>query len=229
MSSSIHPSEISATNTTGADQVPPATDIPQPTSLPSVNVPLRVVVLQHPQEPKEARSTSPQILRDFSNAKIRIGLSWPNLRRAIDDESAQPNEWAVLYLGSGKGASTPDVLSRKSLRGIIILDGTWSQAKTLWWRNAWLLKLTRVALLPTRSSIYHQIRKEPRKECLSSYESIIEAQKWAGLSEASTAELSRRFAEFVRDLRVSKKPQKTPKLPTSTLASTETQTITESD
>ena len=34
-----------------------------------------------------------------------------------------------------------------NLKGIIVLDGTWSQAKALWWRNPWLLKLRRAILI----------------------------------------------------------------------------------
>jgi hypothetical protein len=64
-----------------------------------------------------------------------------------------------------------DEILRK-LEGIVLLDGTWSQAKTLWWRNAWLLKLPRIVLRPTRHSVYDKIRKEPRKGCVSTAETI---------------------------------------------------------
>src|SRR4051794_27654522 len=35
------------------------------------------------------------------------------------------------------------------LEGVVLLDGTWSQAKALWWRNPWMLKCQRVILNPT--------------------------------------------------------------------------------
>ena len=53
---------------------------------------------------------------------------------------------------------------------MILLDGTWSQAKTLWWRNAWLLKGKRIALKPRRPSLYGQRRREARREGLSTIE-----------------------------------------------------------
>jgi hypothetical protein len=63
-----------------------------------------------------------------------------------------PKRWGVLYVGTtkafkGKEGRTPRVLGTKSpadtpLEGVIILDGNWKQAKTLWWRNPWLLRLT---------------------------------------------------------------------------------------
>ena len=58
------------------------------------------------------------------------------------------------------------------IHGIIVLDGTWSQAKTLWWRNAWLLKCKRVVLAPSRPSLYGKLRREPRREGLSTLESV---------------------------------------------------------
>jgi DTW domain-containing protein YfiP len=56
------------------------------------------------------------------------------------------------------------------LRGIVLLDGTWSQAKTLWWRNPWLLKLHRIVLDPPRPARLGRLRREPRREALSTIE-----------------------------------------------------------
>ena len=57
-----------------------------------------------------------------------------------------------------------------SIEGIVLLDGTWSQAKALWWRNAWMLKCQRVILGPKHPSRYGQLRKEPRRDGLSTIE-----------------------------------------------------------
>jgi hypothetical protein len=51
-----------------------------------------------------------------------------------------------------------------------VLDGTWSQAKTLWWRNAWMLKCRRVVLGPSRPSRYGKLRREPRRDGLATIE-----------------------------------------------------------
>jgi DTW domain-containing protein YfiP len=58
----------------------------------------------------------------------------------------------------------------EDLEGVIVLDGTWSQAKTLWWRNAWLLKCRRIVLNPQFRSLYGQARKEPRRDSVSTLE-----------------------------------------------------------
>jgi len=52
----------------------------------------------------------------------------------------------------------------KDLEGIVLLDGTWSQAKALWWRNAWMLKCQRVILGPAHPSRYGKLRREPRRD-----------------------------------------------------------------
>jgi len=51
-----------------------------------------------------------------------------------------------------------------------LLDGSWSEAKALWWRNPWLLKTRRLVLDPQRPSHYSRVRREPRREALSTIE-----------------------------------------------------------
>jgi DTW domain-containing protein YfiP len=58
----------------------------------------------------------------------------------------------------------------RDIEGVILLDGTWSQAKALWWRNAWMLKCQRVILGPAKPSLYGKLRREPRKDGLSTIE-----------------------------------------------------------
>ena len=144
-----------------------------------------VLILQHPHEQREALSTAPLITAALQHAKLVIGLSWAGLARALG-APAEPRRWAVLHLGAarpteaeprelsvigrnGQPAADPrDVL--KGLRGLVILDGTWSQAKTLWWRNPWLLKLHRIVLNPPRPARLGRLRREPRREALSTVE-----------------------------------------------------------
>src|SRR5262249_27221798 len=58
------------------------------------------------------------------------------------------------------------------LDGVVVLDGTWKEAKTLWWRNPWLLRLQRLVLNPRRRSRYGRVRREPRREALSTLEAV---------------------------------------------------------
>jgi DTW domain-containing protein YfiP len=147
---------------------------------------ITLLILQHPQEQDMELGTARLTARHFTNASLKVGLSWPSLTKALG-RGADPKRWLVLYLGSAKagelapgreivvlnkkGAAVPDQKAGLAdVQGIILLDGTWSQAKALWWRNAWMLKARRVALNPRHPSRYGKMRKEPRKDSLSTLE-----------------------------------------------------------
>jgi DTW domain-containing protein YfiP len=147
---------------------------------------IAVLILQHPQEQDRALGTARLATLQLANAALKIGLSWPSLAAALG-RPADPKRWAVAYLGSAAPAELAShrevlVLDRKGnpaadqdaalreIEGIVLLDGTWSQAKTLWWRNPWVLKARRVVLNPSRPSRYGLIRREPRRDALSTLE-----------------------------------------------------------
>jgi DTW domain-containing protein YfiP len=149
---------------------------------------VRVVILQHPQEQDRALGTADLTVRHFRNAILKVGLSWPSLAKILG-RPVDPHRWAVLYLGSVKAAAIAPgreviFLNRKGepepdqdrpvrdIEGIVLLDGNWSQAKALWWRNAWMLKCRRVILGPSRPSRYGQLRREPRRDGLSTIEAL---------------------------------------------------------
>lgn len=76
-------------------------------------------------------------------------------------------------------------LATSRLRGFLVLDGTWSQAKTLWWRNPWLLKLPRLRLTPREPSLYGRLRREPRREWVSTLEAVADVLPALGEPEAT--------------------------------------------
>ena len=82
-----------------------------------------------------------------------------------------------------------------------MLDGTWSKAKTLWWRNPWLNKLNRMTLAPTKPSIYGRLRAEPRREFVSTLESVAAALTLCGESPEIEAGLERVFRTLVQRVR----------------------------
>src|SRR5438270_3261442 len=146
-----------------------------------------LLILQHPQEQDRALGTARLTALHFKDAVVRIGLSWPSLSKALGRPVHDPSRWAVLYLGSAKVADLEtdrDIVAinrkgeiednqraiLKDIEGIVVLDGTWSQAKALWWRNAWMLKCQRVILNPAKPSAYGKLRREPRRDGLSTIE-----------------------------------------------------------
>jgi len=148
---------------------------------------IALLILQHPQEQDRALGTARLTALHFKDAVLKIGLSWPSLSKALGRPVHDPSRWAVLYLGSANVGDLDTeaeivAINRKgeieegqgsilsSIEGIVLLDGTWSQAKALWWRNAWMLKCQRVILGPKHPSRYGQLRKEPRRDGLSTIE-----------------------------------------------------------
>ena len=175
-----------------------------------------LLILQHPQEQDRLLGTARIAAQQFANATLHTGLSWPSLAKALG-RPADPKRWATLFLGSTRaadfppghevaafdreGAALPDQERELAhIEGVIILDGTWSQAKTLWWRNAWLLKGKRIALKPRRPSLYGQRRREARREGLSTIEAagliLSRLEGRSDMEAATTATFRRMLARY---------------------------------
>jgi DTW domain-containing protein YfiP len=188
---------------------------------------IHVLILQHPQEPGVDIATVPIVQQALTGVTVKIGLSWANLKKILGRD-VEAKSWGILYLGSvrveelpkegtvfavdKKGVLLPDqkaILSK--LEGIIIFDGTWTQAKALWWRNAWALKCTRLVLNSRRRSLYDAIRKEPRKGCLSTIESIGEVLAVLENKDSIRDSLQKPLIEFVSRLSKRTSPGKLPK------------------
>ncbi len=138
---------------------------------------IAVIILQHPQEQYKQLNSAWLTSIMLKNSDVRVGLSW-NGFKSVGGESAMPSQWGILFLNSKGKAGDPPVTiqDRKKqlitdsgfLKGIIALDGSWKQAKTLWWRNPWFLKLNRISLNPAHASL----RAQTREGGLSTIEAI---------------------------------------------------------
>ncbi len=177
---------------------------------------IALVILQHPQEQDRLLGTARIAAQQFSDATLRVGLSWPSLTKVLG-HPADPKRWATLFLGATRAADFPpgrDVAAfdrtgkalddqagaLAGIEGVILLDGTWSQAKTLWWRNAWLLKGKRIALRPPRPSLYGRRRREARREGLSTLEAaglvLSRMEKRPDIEAAVTTTFRRMLARY---------------------------------
>jgi DTW domain-containing protein YfiP len=176
-----------------------------------------LLILQHPQEQDRGLGTARLTAMHFKNAVVKIGLSWPSLSKALGRPVHDPSRWAVLYLGSAKVSDLDTdaeivAINRKGevephqrailndIEGIVLLDGTWSQAKALWWRNAWMLKCQRIILGPKRPSRYGQLRREPRSDGLATIEAagllLAALEKRPDIAEKLNASFDRMLARY---------------------------------
>lgn len=192
------------------------------------DLPIPILILQHPQEPsrKDKEISSANLLKELLGpVHVATGLSWRSLDAATkkfqavdeDPELKKPALWATLYLGTKKQGQADEMepgiyyLDKKGLPkdpppnptigGLILLDGTWAQAKTLWWRNAWLLKSQRIYIVPKAKSLYGNLRKEPRPECVSTLEAVAETLSFLGVDEKIELALKAAFQDKLRKRR----------------------------
>ncbi len=180
----------------------------------------RVLILQHPQEQDAILGSAQILVASLPQVKLVVGLSWRGLAHASAGDEAIDllRRWAVLFPdleSEGDEVKTRGgaPLDPTALEGIIVLDGTWSKAKTLWWRNPWLNKLNRLSLRPPKPSIYGSLRAEPRPECVSTLESVAAALTLCGEPPEIEVALSRVFrtlVQRVRDARIIPPPARRP-------------------
>ncbi len=195
---------------------------------------LDLLILQHPQEQDRALGTARLTAMHFKRAVLKIGLSWPSLSKALGRTVVDPARWAVLYLGSAKAAdldATEEVIAidrkgeiaenqraiLREIEGVVLLDGTWSQAKALWWRNAWMLKCQRLILGPSQPSRYGKLRREPRRDGLSTIEAaalvLACLEKRPDIADTLNASFARMLTRYraVREEQPSLAPKPRPK------------------
>ena len=177
---------------------------------------ISLLILQHPQEQDRDLGTARLAALHFKDALVKIGLSWPSLSKILG-RPTDPKRWAILYLGSVKAEAVlpgHDVVvvdkngnavdhqdsALREIEGIILLDGSWSQAKALWWRNGWMLKCKRIVLGPRRPSRYGGLRREPRSDGLSTIEAagmlLAALEKRPDIAETLDACFERMLARF---------------------------------
>jgi len=131
-----------------------------------------ILIFQHPRERFHALGTARIAALSLERCRI-LGARWSAAGVGLAFEP--PARTGVLYPGTGStplGSLEPD----ERPDHLVVLDGTWAHAHSLYRDNAWLQRLPHYALNPSEPSRY-RIRQEPRTECISTIESIVCALK----------------------------------------------------
>jgi DTW domain-containing protein YfiP len=129
-----------------------------------------VVFLQHPREYRMAIGTARMTNLGLANSELHIAAELdrhPRVRALTDD----PSGTALLFPGSG--AVEPEALPDGPPATLVVLDGTWLQAKKMLARSARLQRLPRVGFVPERPGAY-RIRREPAAHCLATVEAVVQ-------------------------------------------------------
>ncbi len=103
------------------------------------------------------------------NSELHVGAHLEDsgaLRAALAD----PTRTAILLYPAEGAVDVAEFSSGKQLT-LVVVDGTWSNAKKMVERNPVLAALPRVAFQPPRPSEY-RIRKEPKPYCVSTVEAL---------------------------------------------------------
>lgn len=130
----------------------------------------RVVILQHPRERDVPVNTARIASLCLPDSELAVGVEWSGsstLRRALSDPERPA---ALLYPG-------PDAVDveRHPPAGpisLIVVDGTWWQARKLVRANPELAALPRYAFQPRAPSQY-RIRAEPQDDYVSTIEALV--------------------------------------------------------
>lgn len=129
----------------------------------------RVVFLQHPREETLGIGTARMASLCLPGSELHVGLRWSGssaLASILGDRERPP---ALLF----PGPTARDVVASPPPGPItlVVVDGTWSQAKKIVKETPELAALPRYTFVPPAPSSY-RIRREPREDFLSTIESL---------------------------------------------------------
>lgn len=131
----------------------------------------KVVVVQHPRERDNAIGTAWMVERCLGAERI-VGVELdddPALDRALSDPEAP-----AILLAPGPDAIDLAAAPPPGPVTLVVVDGTWAQARKLLRVNRRLRALPRYAFAPAQPSQY-RIRREPAEHCVSTIEATVAA------------------------------------------------------
>lgn len=148
-----------------------------------------VVVLVHPKEVKRKCGTLPLLRACLRGLRVVEGSSFPEpeddptLHAQLAAEAPGRGARRCALVCPGQGAKPPEDFRDSALGEdgkplpltLILIDGTWNQAKSMIRKSKWLQEIPRVVLSPTTGHSGYHFRQQPQEGCLSTLEAVGEA------------------------------------------------------
>jgi DTW domain-containing protein len=148
-----------------------------------------VLVLQHPRERLHPIGTAR--FAQLGLERSRVEVAWNAGAHETSPPAWIPSGTALLY-------PTPDARDLRAVppdelpRQLLVLDGTWNTARTLYRDKLWLHTLPHYRFLPSAPGRY-RLRREPQHDYVSTIEAIVEALR---ILEPTTRGLDALLAAF---------------------------------
>jgi len=165
----------------------------------------RVVILQHPREARVPIGTARMAHLMLPNSEIIFPAGpkvvfgdHPRVRELL---AGLPADDSVALLFPGPGAHDPARLPPGKIKTLVVIDGTWAQARKVFKQNPVLRQLVRIGITPTQPGNY-RIRREPAADCLATIEALAQAlgvlerspERFLGMLGAFTYMVDRQLA-----------------------------------
>jgi len=139
-----------------------------------------IVIVQHKREARHAIGTAR--IADLGLRRRRIEVVAADQKAGEAPPSWLPEGAGLLYPGADS-IELASARPEQRPRCLVVIDGTWHQAKAVFRDHRWLQHLPRYRLSP-RSPSNYRLRKEPAAHCISTIEAIVEA---LGILEPDTS------------------------------------------
>jgi DTW domain-containing protein YfiP len=129
-----------------------------------------VVFLQHPREHRMPIGTARMTNLGLANSELHVSadLDLHPRVQALTEHTA-----GTVLLFPGPDAIEPWALPAGPPTTLVVLDGTWIQARKMLARSTRLQRLPRVAFTPAAPGAY-RIRREPAAHCLATVEAVVQ-------------------------------------------------------
>jgi DTW domain-containing protein YfiP len=130
-----------------------------------------IVIVQHRRESRHALGTVR--IADLGLRERKILVVPADAKSGSELPAWLPANAGLLYPGP-EAKELSALAANERPQALVVIDGTWHQARALFRDHAWLRELPRYRLSPSEPSRY-RLRREPAPHCVSTIEAIVQA------------------------------------------------------